>query len=216
MSSTLRESETLDRLVGAWAQLIARSSGSTVRAIVTHAEYVRKALDSLSRHGRKARQLLARLTGLPRSMMSEPRTEHAGQAEQAEPAQSPMGEAGHGAGNIQHNPSDQADAGGKRDDDRGGEGEHDVGVVAEAFLAPVGPTAPETRPRAHEGWRLPPPLQTSHAMPDTPHCRDMDHDATDEALLRSDPSVEKSANPFTGKDRRSSGPERRPVFPAGG
>jgi hypothetical protein len=72
ISSTLRESETLDRPVGAWAELIARwSCGSTVQAVVTHAEYVHNALNSLSRHERKARQLLAQLTGLSRSMMSK-------------------------------------------------------------------------------------------------------------------------------------------------
>jgi len=71
MTSTPCESGALDRLVAQWAAKIATSSGTTVEAIVTHAQNVCAALQELEPHGQKARQLLATRSGLSRSMMSK-------------------------------------------------------------------------------------------------------------------------------------------------
>jgi hypothetical protein len=71
MSSTACESEALDRLIAPLAAKIARSSGTTVEAIVTNAQNVHAALTELEPHGRKARQLLALRSGLSRAMMSK-------------------------------------------------------------------------------------------------------------------------------------------------
>lgn len=71
MSSTPCDSEALDRLVAPWAERIAKSSGTTVEAIVTNTENVRAALQELKPYGQKARQLLALRSGLSRSMLSK-------------------------------------------------------------------------------------------------------------------------------------------------
>jgi hypothetical protein len=71
MTSTPYDSEALDRLVAPWAAKIAKSSGTTVEAIVANAENVRAAVQELEPHGRKARQLLAARAGLSRPMMSK-------------------------------------------------------------------------------------------------------------------------------------------------
>ncbi|MGE0007639.1 MAG: hypothetical protein AB7S92_18910 [Parvibaculaceae bacterium] len=65
------ESAALDRLVEPWAAKIARSSGTTVEAIVSHAENVRDALRELAFYGARARHLLALRSGLSRSAMSK-------------------------------------------------------------------------------------------------------------------------------------------------
>jgi hypothetical protein len=72
MTSTPCESEALDHLVAPWAAKIAKSSGTTVEAIVANAETVRAALRELEPHGRKARQLLAERSGLSRCRSSKP------------------------------------------------------------------------------------------------------------------------------------------------
>jgi hypothetical protein len=71
MSNIPCDSEVLERLVRSWAAKIASSSGTTVEAIVTISENVRGALRELQPYGRKARQLLARYSGLSRPMMSK-------------------------------------------------------------------------------------------------------------------------------------------------
>jgi hypothetical protein len=71
MSITPRENEALDRQIELWGAKIARSSGTTVEAIVTHAENVCDALRELRPLGRKARQLLAEHSGLSRPMISK-------------------------------------------------------------------------------------------------------------------------------------------------
>jgi hypothetical protein len=71
MTGTPCESEALDHLVAPRAAKIAKSSGTTVEAIVANAENVRAALQELKPHGRKARQLLAARSGLSRPMMSK-------------------------------------------------------------------------------------------------------------------------------------------------